>query len=119
MAAERETVDPRFDPRFQRGYDGQGEAVPDPDAPVEDAEAVPAARPRRWPGRLLAVLGPAMVVAGIVLQYVGARQQFGYDPEASAGTILLMQLGYLLPFPLIAVGLAAIGLWFAGLARAR
>jgi hypothetical protein len=131
--------DPRFDPAFQRGFDGEGLRAPGrpvdappaappialPPTPAGAGESVPSSlqaadaaadddrQPRRNPFLIaLAVVSVALVVAGVWIIQIARAPFDGTNAAANVDFVFLQILGGLAPAA-IALGVAtAIGIVF-------
>ena len=138
-AKSGDEFDPRFDPAFQRGFDGEGLRTPSrpvdaattappiglPPTPTSAGEAVPSTpqttdaaadddrQPRRNPFLIaLAVVSVALVVAGVWIIQIARAPFDGTNAAANVDFVFLQILGGLAPAA-IALGVAtAIGIVF-------
>ena len=138
-AKSDDEFDPRFDPAFQRGFDGEGLRAPSrpvdpvptappiglPPTPASAGETVPTSphtadaeadddhQPRRNPFLIaLAVVSVALVVAGVWIIQIARAPFDGPNAAANVDFVFLQILGGLAPAA-IALGVAtAIGIVF-------
>jgi hypothetical protein len=130
MTDEAQAVDPRYDPRFQRGFEGKTERAlvaepeaqspePDPDPVDQDDDAeiadesaeVPTAS-RNIPELLLLVVGIAAIVGGLLVYSTWGSLIWGtYVGEPDVIDETFRYLVMALPMPLIVAGIASVLAW--------
>ncbi len=103
-------LDSRFDPRFQRGFDGPRA---DPVIEPESADDGVPERPRRNPFSvaLLVVSIACIVLAFAVIWSTAPQGGLSGAETFDAWKQIVSQLGYSLPLPLLSAGAVGLVLW--------
>jgi hypothetical protein len=123
----RPSVDPRFDPIFQRGYDPALHPAPAAPSrapwrlePVDDPVALPQAAedgagpPNPWRRALLLTSAVLLVAAVVLLWALGQRDVYSTSSSRpDAAEVMVQQLSYQLPPALIIAGAFGVVLWVA------
>lgn len=102
MTAKSDEFDPRFDPAFQRGFDGQ---------PVRAAQTRPAAEP--------APAAPPIGLPPITTAGDDPLRSPSQSADAAAATDVPRRLNpFLIALAIVSVALVAVGVWIIQVARA-